>query len=240
MDEELKSRPLFGDAIRIHIPERFVDISDFRPIPDHQEVFADANVDQSFIIDIMVSKHCTFSSKRYVNDCFHFSTSPSHLTIPFWHCSFSTQTIEPSKEYANVPDEQAAEFHFEDQCREGDANAFKVDSVRKLANAEVPLLLLHEQNTSRVTPCWLLSGQMTAGKGRQSALNKIQLLMCLVRIPEKTTDVLLTLNTPIFIAAESAAAQTAGSGHQSAYIDAPRLFSRIIASLHILNWDLFG
>ena len=99
---------------------------------------------------------------------------------------------------------------------------------------------MHTQGTSGVPSCWLLAGQMTASKGRQSALNKIQVLMCLIRIPEKATDVLFTLNTPIFIAAESAAAKTAGSGHQSAYVDAPRLFSKIIALIAIQNWELFG
>ncbi len=29
---------LFGGAIELSFPERFVDVSDFRPIPDHQEV----------------------------------------------------------------------------------------------------------------------------------------------------------------------------------------------------------
>lgn len=29
---------LFGGAITANIPERFIDVSDFRPVPDHQEV----------------------------------------------------------------------------------------------------------------------------------------------------------------------------------------------------------
>jgi len=175
-----------------------------------------------------------FSSPYNANVCF---------TLLLLHTSFSSSDTDalfqsnPSKEQPNVPDEQAIEFHFEDQCREGDTNAFKVDSVGRLADAEVPLL--HTQGISQVPSCWLLAGQITASKGMENALNKVQVLMCLVRIPDKATDVLLTLNTPIFIAAESAAAKTAGSGHQSAYVDAPRLFSKIIASFCILNWDLF-
>ena len=31
-------RDLYGGAVQLTIPHRFVDISDFRPIPDHQEV----------------------------------------------------------------------------------------------------------------------------------------------------------------------------------------------------------
>lgn len=34
----LRAVELFGGAIIANIPERFVDVSDFRPVPDHQEV----------------------------------------------------------------------------------------------------------------------------------------------------------------------------------------------------------
>lgn len=45
-------RELFGGALSIELPSRFVDLSQFRQIPDHQEVFADGNTDQSIIIEI--------------------------------------------------------------------------------------------------------------------------------------------------------------------------------------------
>jgi hypothetical protein len=80
MDEELKPRPLFGGSINIQLPERFIDISDFRPIPDNQEVFADANIDQSLIIDIMVRIHALlFPRQRH--RLFHSSSSSPHLSL---------------------------------------------------------------------------------------------------------------------------------------------------------------
>lgn len=36
-EEQFKSRELFGGAILIDVPARFADISDYRPVPDHQE-----------------------------------------------------------------------------------------------------------------------------------------------------------------------------------------------------------
>lgn len=36
--EHMSERLLFGSAIRASIPSRFQDVSDFRPVPDHQEV----------------------------------------------------------------------------------------------------------------------------------------------------------------------------------------------------------
>ena len=44
---------LFGGALQCLIPVGFVDISQFRQVPDNQEVFADANKDQSICIEIV-------------------------------------------------------------------------------------------------------------------------------------------------------------------------------------------
>eukprot|EP00041_Stephanoeca_diplocostata_P007148 m.98593 g.98593 ORF g.98593 m.98593 type:complete len:211 (-) comp16754_c0_seq1:343-975(-) len=46
-------RGLFGGAITALIPLRFKDVSQFRQVPDNQEVFVDADADQSFIIEIV-------------------------------------------------------------------------------------------------------------------------------------------------------------------------------------------
>ena len=46
-------RPLFGGAIELALPARFVDVSPFRQIPDHQEVFFDGPSDQSVIVEIL-------------------------------------------------------------------------------------------------------------------------------------------------------------------------------------------
>jgi len=38
------------------LPARFMDISDFRPVPDHQEVFGDGDRDENFIVEILEYK----------------------------------------------------------------------------------------------------------------------------------------------------------------------------------------
>jgi Ran-interacting Mog1 protein len=45
---------VFGGMASIDLPARMTDISDFRPVPDHQEIYTDANSDQSVIIEILV------------------------------------------------------------------------------------------------------------------------------------------------------------------------------------------
>ena len=52
-EDIMDNRKLFGGAIEAQIPSRFIDVSDFRPVPDHQEVFSDEAADQSIIIEIV-------------------------------------------------------------------------------------------------------------------------------------------------------------------------------------------
>lgn len=80
------------------------------------------------------------------------------------------------------------------------------------------------------------------GKSKQdtSALNKIHVQLLVVRLPQHDTDMLITLNTPIFISEHSAAANEAGAGYKELHMDSPALFQRIIATLKIVDWSLFG
>jgi hypothetical protein len=49
----MAARELFGGALSVQLDPRFFDVSNFRQIPDTQEVFADATTDQSVIVDIL-------------------------------------------------------------------------------------------------------------------------------------------------------------------------------------------
>ncbi|KAL6764755.1 hypothetical protein V8C86DRAFT_2469535 [Haematococcus lacustris] len=46
-------RPLFGGAMLLPLPARMTDISDIRPVPDHQEVWADPHCDQSLVVEVV-------------------------------------------------------------------------------------------------------------------------------------------------------------------------------------------
>jgi hypothetical protein len=52
-DDPSKKTPLFGGAISAQLPARYVDVSDFRPVPDNQEVWTDADKDESVIVEIV-------------------------------------------------------------------------------------------------------------------------------------------------------------------------------------------
>lgn len=46
-------RDLYGGALKIMLPPGYDDVSDFRPVPDNQEVFADRFSNDSIIIEIL-------------------------------------------------------------------------------------------------------------------------------------------------------------------------------------------
>ncbi|KAL0477757.1 RanGEF [Acrasis kona] len=52
-EDVLDEVELFGGAVKMRIPKRFFDISKVRQVPDSQEVFADANTDQSFVLEML-------------------------------------------------------------------------------------------------------------------------------------------------------------------------------------------
>jgi hypothetical protein len=49
----LKKRELYGGAISTVLPDSFEDVSVFRQVPDHQEVFVDKHTDMSFIVELL-------------------------------------------------------------------------------------------------------------------------------------------------------------------------------------------
>lgn len=61
-----------------------------------------------------------------------------------------------------------------------------------------------------------------------------------LRLPHKSSDVLLTLNTPIFVSEQSAAANDTGAGQKTLHYTAPELFSNMMSSFEILDWNLIS
>lgn len=134
-----------------------------------------------------------------------------------------------------VSDDGAGEYYFEDLATNAGASQAAVVSVKALNIHE-----LQEMPSDAVAQ--IVTGHFAASKGRQGqdALNKVHVMMLIVRLPHVATDVLLTMNTPMYIHAASAAAAQAGSGYKDTYLTAPALFGQIVRSLKIVDWKLFG
>ncbi len=87
-----------------------------------------------------------------------------------------------------------------------------------------------------------VSGQQQVSKGRQGpdASNAVHVLLAIVRLAEHATDLVVSLNTPMYISPSSAAAEHAGAGAKGAHMVAHDLFGRILQTLEIKDYGLFG
>ncbi len=73
-----------------------------------------------------------------------------------------------------------------------------------------------------------------------SCLRSLQIQLAVFRYPDRDSDILVTLNTPVFINEASAAAQHTGAGHKTAHSSAPKLFASMLRTFHIFDYSLFG
>jgi len=189
--EEWAVEPLFGGAMEMDLPLRLSDISKVRPVPDHQEVFADVYQDQSLVVEIL--------------------------------------------EMANVDNEQSAKFFFEDLALQNEAETRILETMCTLDSSHVP-------NIPSGCVCTSASGYQTISKGNQSkdSSNTVQIILAVIRLPEVKCDIVVSLNTPVFINENSASAEHAGAGLKIAFKRAPELFRRMLKSLKIRDMGLFG
>ena len=64
--------------MRVAIPAGFHDVTKLREVPDNQEVFADADSDQSFIFELLQVR--TSRASRLMPSWVHGSLTPTSLT----------------------------------------------------------------------------------------------------------------------------------------------------------------
>lgn len=61
--ERLLLRPLYGGAMQCLLARRFVDASAVRQVPDSQEVFLDADADESVLVDVVELQEAPFGEE---------------------------------------------------------------------------------------------------------------------------------------------------------------------------------
>lgn len=191
--EELVVLSLWGGAALAGAPARFADLSPFREVPDHQEIFADIGTDQSII--------------------------------------FELTDLHP------VPDDEFGVVHFKELLKENEATAPSDHQILKstvLGAQDLPWfkdLWLSEKIVAT-----LVYGRMRVAKFRQVVKNEVSLLLCCIRLKHVNTDLLISLNFPTKIHAESSAAE---KGSVASSEDPTPLFRQIVKSFRFVDWGLF-
>lgn len=183
--------PLFGGAMECELPERFLDVSDFRPVPDHQEVWAEASTDQSIIVEIVEHRE-------------------------------------------DLADADALDFFWRDLAETNEAHPVEVNSRMDAAPTGV----------AEASFSGIISGLQTMSKGRQDqrvAANVVAVALAVVRLPHVRSDVLVSSHAPVFISEQSVAAAQAGAGQRQGGPEAAAyVLRRVLASIRVCHWGLFG
>lgn len=134
-----------------------------------------------------------------------------------------------------MSDADCGRHYFEDLAVSSEAGSCAIHSISVIEPSATPGL------PPEAFKC-LVAGEQEVSKGRQgaNAANLVHILLAVLRLKNVNSDVLITLNTPIFISESSAAAQHAGAGAKDLSQGALPLMQRILASLRVHDWDMFG
>lgn len=186
---------LFGGAMEWIAPDRFIDTSQFREVPDNQEIFADPETDQSLIIELL---------------------------------QYSDQ----------VPNENAALFHFREVAQINDATSPTHHTVFQVESLDSKIAMPNLAGVNDIYVGCLL-GQQLVSKFREMHRNSVNMYMAVIRLPHVTTDVLITLNDPVMLALQSSSSKTGAVPQGSNAMQSLDMFSKIIRSLRIIDWGLF-
>ncbi|XP_035509900.1 ran guanine nucleotide release factor [Morone saxatilis] len=169
----------------------------------------------------------------------HSATDTSELReIPdnqevFAHAHTDQSLIVELVEYqGEVADQDAARYHFEDIAGSNKAlepGAFEVTGVVSLPKSELSL--------ADCSSAWMLTGTQCVSKFNEEARNTVTLHLGLFRLPQFSTDVLITFNDPQSISPDSSSAASAGTHREPWTVQD---FQRLLQTLTLHNPGLFG
>ncbi|XP_037530778.1 ran guanine nucleotide release factor [Nematolebias whitei] len=140
--------------------------------------------------------------------------------------------VELLEYQAQVADEDAARFHFEDVagCNQAlEPGALEVSGVAALPRAELSL--------KECSCACMLTGAQRVSKFNEEAKNTVAIHLGLFRLPQFSTDVLVTFNDPQSISPHSSSASAADTrGEPWTLLD----FQRLLNTLSLHDPGLFG
>ena len=86
-----EARPLYGGAMSVELPRGWLDASDVRPVPDHQEVFTEAaGAQRSIVIELVEPLDGTADALACVREHFEELASIFFECAPPPHVPFVT------------------------------------------------------------------------------------------------------------------------------------------------------
>ncbi|KAG7228852.1 hypothetical protein INR49_008630 [Caranx melampygus] len=148
------------------------------------------------------------SHPRCATDVSELREIPDNQEV-FAHAHTDQSLIVELVEYqGQVADEDSARYHFEDIAGSNKAlepGAYEVTSVVALPKSDLSLL--------ECSSAWMLTGTQCVSKFNEEARNTVTLHLGVFRLPQFSTDILITFNDPQSISPDSSSAAAVG-GHK--------------------------
>ncbi|KAI3630205.1 hypothetical protein MIR68_011640 [Amoeboaphelidium protococcarum] len=210
-------RQLFGGAMKCSVPSSYQDVSEFRQVPDNQEVFADTKSAASIIIELIDT-----------------SSVPEEFT-------FASQRSDSTTVNANDP----ALIHFQvlaedNQCVPDNA------TVLHQSQLESNCLIATEGDTF----VRVVVGMQRIQKFNQTRLDQVLIMLCVFRLQQHNTDIVLSMNLPLVDDSQANQAcqlnwdqAISGSGmtrDEDEVSSAVQTFVRLIKSFQLVDSSIFG
>ena len=175
------------------------------------------------------------------DDCSEMRPVPDHQEVYMERAGGARSLIIEILEYAEVPDEQCASYHFVDVAESNGATEHSIaDSDSKLLSTTA----LQPSLAQACAQCYALRGlqklpaaEAVPGDSSPPAPQQLELAMAVVRLPKHRTDLLVSVNRGRPLPPTTSAA----SEEQLADAQADAaLLAAVVGSLAVHEWGLFG
>ncbi|KAI9372045.1 hypothetical protein BJX61DRAFT_468100 [Aspergillus egyptiacus] len=219
--DTLASQGLYGGAIRAVIPQGWLDASNLRQVPDHQELFLSPTTLSTLIFEI---------NERVSNE-----TALAAL-------STSSSTTTPTTE--TDTDKAAVLYHLNDLLDNGSDTLRRTSAPQQVSLPNLPkaraykgAAVITSTTPDRSRPGPASIGGAAAGSSAEGALvSSVSLHYLLVRLEEQETDMLVFFNVPHKEFEEKG--DLTGLNREETLAEAT--MTGIVSALEVVEWGLFG
>ncbi|XP_077998647.1 ran guanine nucleotide release factor-like [Glandiceps talaboti] len=149
----------------------------------------------------------------------------------FTHPSTDQSIIVEIVEYQHIENQNAPGYHFQDIAESNSSLQTQIMSTE-----QIPMEQLAMKECESV---WFLDGKQSVSKFNEQAHNIINVHLALFRLPQFSTDILMTFNDPVTISAGSSS-HVAAEVYNECQPWTLQQFKQCIATLTIKDNSLFG
>ncbi|KAG0362653.1 hypothetical protein BG005_004770 [Podila minutissima] len=184
----------------------------------------------------------TMNLPRKFGNISHVREVPDHQEVFVNVGEDQSVIVEILELAAEASDDSCAAFHYQQLAEDNDAEeSSTIQSVSILNNTELPnwpaeakiYLLLGQQRVAKFNE---RQRQVESGSAEDTR-NLLQIMMVVVRLPRQETDIVISYNVPLQIAATSSSREVA---HEGNIQEAEAWFRNLIGSFRVRDWSLFG